>query len=728
MNLDPEILKKLIETFKPELEEKLQDITDHALILERAGLDEPTRKNAIEIIFRAAHNIKGTSRGIGINDVGTLAHHLESLFTNIQKNTITLSPAIISLTLDAVDKLRQAMQAFISKKPLDFNLEEFIHHLNTGQPLTKEQKHEEIPIISTKEMTPESIDSDSIRVSIKNLDHISALMEEFQLNKIAIDDHYNALAHLSTKMASFEQQLKQVMHYTDPNASTSKALAGINHVFSDLVHETLHLQQTMHKRINEINVLSNTLLDEVRTLRLIPAAVLLRTLPRTVRDIAQSLQKSVEFSIHGDSVKMDKMVLEGLKDPLIHILRNAVDHGIEESTVRKAANKPEVAHIAMHVIDQGDHIDIQITDDGAGIDSKKIADTACQKNLLTPEELLTLSNDDILNLVFKPGFSTKKIITDVSGRGFGLDIVKENITRLKGHVSIATELGKGTMISLSVPLTLASERGFLITCAGQTFVIPSTLIEHVVTLPKKNILHIEGTEAIDIDQHPIPLRLLSSLLNISQQIPNKELYTVLIAKKDQDHIGFIVDEILGEREIVIKPTLAPLDNMTLVSGGTLSSEGKVILVLNVNALINQALTRTQHISIEEAPETLIAPHRPHILIVDDSITTRTLEKNILESKEYKVTAAVNGKEAWDLLQKESFSLVITDVSMPIMDGFTLTEHIKTNDKLRELPVIIVTSLDSEAEKKRGIDVGADAYIIKNAFESNELLSIVAQLL
>lgn len=731
MNLDPEILKKLIETFKPELEEKLQEITNHALILENAAIDESTRKNSIEVIFRAAHNIKGTSRGIGINDVGTIAHHLESLYANIQSKTLPISAAIVNLSLETVDKIRLAMQAFLTKQPLNFNIDDFTHRLDTGQDAPANTQPAENNPPTTTAFKQDTKNADSIRVSIKNLDTISALMEEFQLNKIAIDDHYNALSNLSIQMNVFAQLLKQftqLMHYSESNTPIHKSLETVNHQFADLLHFTLQLQQTMHKRINEIDILSGTLLDEVRTLRLIPASLLLRTLPRTVREIAQDLKKSIDFTINGDSVKMDKLVLDGLKDPIMHILRNAIDHGIEDTATRQLANKPAIAHITINVIDQGDHIVIEISDDGAGIDINKIAAIASKKNLLAPAELANLSAHDMLNLIFRPGFSTNDLITDVSGRGFGLDIVRENITHLKGQVNVSTELGKGTTFSLSVPLTLASERGFLVTAAGQTFVIPSTLIERVLTIPIQTIIHLEGTQAIMIDQRPIPLRRLSSILGITHDAPETTELTLLIAKKENDQIGFIVDEILGEREIVIKPTHAPLENIPCITGGTLSSDGKVILVLKMNELINEAMAYAPIAPIQQSSKVIITKNRPHILIVDDSITTRTLEKNILESKDYLVTTAVNGKEAWDLLQNETFSMVITDVSMPIMDGFTLTEHIKKSDKLRDLPVIIVTSLDSKAEKKRGIDTGANAYIVKSAFESTELLDIVAQLL
>lgn len=728
MELDPELLKKLLETFKPELEEKLQAITDNTLVIEKTSPTDSRQQKAIEAIFRAAHNIKGTARGVGIADVGNIAHHLETLFVGIQNGSTPLSPTIINLSLEAVDKIRQAMTAFVAKTPVDFNLDEFCKRLQLGESAAPIESHQQ-PIEPAH--TTDIIDADSIRVSVDNLDRISALMEDFLINKIAIDDHYRGLTQLTTNISTTQHDLKQFLrqHQSESlDETTRKALLFTKNDLSDITHTAAQLKQTMHAHINQINLLSNTLSEEVRMLRLIPASVLLRTLPRTVRDIAQELHKPVNFTIEGDSVKMDKLVLEGLKDPLIHILRNAIDHGIEDQATRQAQHKPETANIHIQVVDEGNHITIHIRDDGAGIDLNKVSKKALASHLVTTSEHQKMSRDDILELIFKPGFSTKDIITDVSGRGIGLDVVKENITNLKGQVRISTESGKGTTISLSVPLTLASEHGLLIKSGGQLFVVPNTLIEHVVNISLDDIIQVETNQAVLINQHPIPLRMLSDLLELSPSTTSTTRLPVLVTKKGKDCIGFVVDEIMGEREIIIKPLLAPLSSVTCIAGGTLSGDGQVILVLNMNQLLHDAIHKTSNITRQQPTSTSKTTARPHILVVDDSITTRTLEKNILESKDYLVTTAVNGKEAWDLLQKQSYSLLITDVSMPIMDGFTLTQHVKQHPTLRETPVIIVTSLNSDAEKKRGIDVGADAYIVKNTFESTELLNIVAQLI
>jgi two-component system chemotaxis sensor kinase CheA len=306
-------------------------------------------------------------------------------------------------------------------------------------------------------------------------------------------------------------------------------------------------------------------------------------------------------------------------------------------------------------------------------------------------------------------------------------VVKTSLRQLKGEVSVHSKAGEGTTFTLYLPLTLSGERGLLVNVNNQLFVIPTHSVEHVWMISINDIIDIEGTQAVLLNKHPIPLRVLAVTLGLEES--NAHLgqdLSIVVIREGKTVVAFLVDAIVGEREIIIKPLNKPIKHLPCVSGGTLLERNQVVVVLNPADLIRRSLNINMayriNIDILEKVEDIV-----HILVADDSITTRTLEKNILESRNYKVTVAVNGKEAWDLLQKEKFSLLITDVNMPLMDGFVLTENVKNNEKLRNLPVIIVTSLGSEAEKARGLDVGADAYIIKNEFESGALLKIVSQL-
>jgi two-component system, chemotaxis family, sensor kinase CheA len=741
MATDPDLLKLLVATFTTELEEQTQIMIDSLLQLEKSQPGSDELKKHIDTIFRASHNIKGAARGIGINNVGDIAHHLEDIFSAVRKKELVLDAAGIDLVLDAVDKMRLSMTAYLENKPLSFDMEEFktklihISEIKTPATITTAEHKPTITNATVVESTPVEVvnkNAESVRVSIENIDRVSALMEEIQVNKISIDDHY---AHLDGVIV----KAKQLADYWNHNGylliqSNSEPLAKVYQTAQDDIaiinHALAQLHQNFRANLNELSVLSNSLHDEIRRLRLIPASHLLQTLPRFVRNLSQELHKEINLHINGEDVKMDKLILEGLHDPLIHLLRNAIDHGVETAAERAKKGKPEAANLTIEIVDEGNEILIIFNDDGAGIDPDKIVTSALKKNLVSDAELSAMSNEDILQLIFRPGFSTKDIITNISGRGVGLDVVKSNLASLKGTVRVETRLHEGTTFYLRVPLTLTSERGLMVRSSNESFVLPTSFIIRVMNIKSDDILMVEGEEVIMLDQHPVVLRSLAKILNLTEaDKTDQDILPLIIVKKDWYTLALLVTEIVGEREIVVKSLQEPLNEMPCIAGGTLSSTGQVILVLNIADVIHRGLN---NIFATVLSETVEAAHVgtkeiPHILVVDDSITTRTLEQNVLENKGYKVTVAVNGKEAWDLIQSKKFSMLITDVNMPIMDGFELTERVKQSEKYNSLPVIIVTSLGSDNEKRRGIEVGANAYIVKSEFESSVLLQTVSQL-
>lgn len=724
MNLDPELMKQLVATFQTELSEQSQVITDGLLQLEKNNLAEGEREKIIEVIFRAGHNIKGAARGLGINDIGEIAHRIESLFSRIQKKSLSATPDVIDICLEAVDKMKSAMSSFVNKAPLNFDLTTLLKQLEEGES-TRPNKTLENKPVEIKKQEPEN--SESIRVNLGKIDKISALMEEIQINKISIDDQYNQLAHLDLKTKQFSKLWKQLLYSIKTQGIKELVSAG-NDCFTEMNNLTNRLNKNMRVQINEFSILSNSFQEEVRMLRLIPASTLLCTFPRYVRDLSKDLNKKIELEVSGNDVHIDKLILEGLKDPINHLIRNAIDHGIEADEARQKNGKSTTGLIRIDIKDEGGQIVIGISDDGAGMDADKIAEIAKNKNFINQAELDSLTQNEKLQLIFKPGFSTKDTVSDISGRGVGLDVVKENLSALKGNVSVSTELGKGTTFYLKVPLTLSSERGLLIESDKQLFVIPIHVIERVLSIHKNDIIEIEGSQAIILDEHPVPMRSLAEILGFDEADKiSQEYLSVVIVKSDNKMVAFLVDEVIGEREIVIKPLQEPLSKMQYIAGGTLLERNQVVVVLNPNDLMNKMLHERSTHRVNLQDDSIKTVEKPHILVVDDSITTRTLEKSILEAKNYQVTIAVNGKEAWDILQRQKFSLLITDVSMPIMDGFMLTEQVKKSEKLRDLPVIIVTSLGSDAEKARGIEVGANAYVVKNEFESGMLLEIVKQL-
>lgn len=759
MGLDPEVLQQLIFTFQSELSEQTQVITHELLLLEKGFTDEIQKNNSLTTVFRAAHNIKGAARGIGVQTVGEIAHRIETIFTLIQKKFLRINDKLIDLCLEAVDKMQLAMQSFIQHEDLSFDLNDLLNRLDKmGQSssvpiennkLEKQLKDDPATIIDKKiehSVTHEEINKDKkgnvyesdhyelIRVPLKKIDKISSLMEEVQVNKLSIEDYYLEMSRITKRIRDFSDIFKKnrsyLLNYNEEEIKHHELMLyrSVQDFFIDISYIINQLEKSMQLQLNDLSMLTSSLHEEIRMLRLVPVSNLLDTLPRYVRSLSKELNKDVEIQIEGGDVRMDKLILENLKDPVIHILRNAIDHGIEEPEIREKKGKTKQGHIHLTVKDESNQIVFSIQDDGMGIDAKKIAIHAEKNKLATHAELNDMPENQVLDFIFYSGFSTKDIITDVSGRGVGLDVVKNNINNIKGTVNVVTKLGEGTTFNLRLPLTLSSERGLLVRSDEQYFVFTTSSVERVITLSSEDLIEVEGDHAVFIKNQPVPFRVLARALHINKmdRISQGKL-AIVILKNNKHRVAFLVDEIIGEREIVIKSLKEPLSVVKCIMGGTLLERNQVALVIDSNDLINTALqgTAIHHVELQNTVEKM--NEVPHILVVDDSITTRTLERNILEGKDYQVTIAVNGKEAWDLLQKHRFSLMITDVSMPIMDGLTLTEKVKKSEKFRDLPVIIVTSLGSNEEKARGIEVGADAYIVKSEFESGALLEIVNQL-
>ena len=591
--VETDFSRQVLETFASELDEKLLLITDGLLALEK-GLGEDEFAKTTKEIFRAAHNIKGSGRGVGALDVGEIAHHVENLFSTIQKKSIPVTPEIMNICLQAVDAMREAMQSFTSNKPLSFDLSSLLNSIETGvaQPMEKPMAEIQHSTIPTKKEQYKSI-----RVSIANLDRVSAYMEEMQINKIAIDHHYSAILKLDINARQLLQTWKKNMFVLKKQLDKHD-IEEVQKFDDDtympmltITNSITQMNKDMTTRMNELHLIFNALQDELRLLRLIPVSTLLNTMPRTVRDIAQSLQKPVEVDIKDNDARIDRLVLDGLKDPIVHILRNSIDHGIESPELRKKNNKSQVGHIKINVSEEGNHVLFTIADDGAGVNIEKVKEKALEANLVTQADLNMMSEDEILNLLFLPGFSTKDVVTDISGRGVGLDAVKFNLANLKGEVSISTVSGTGTTFYLRVPLTLSTERGLIVQSSGQLLAITTHSIERVIILKKADIVDVEGCPTILLEQHPVPLFLLSDLLQFTeeQQALPESLFIVVI-KKARHTIALLMDNIIGEREIVIKPLQAPLSNIESVAGATLSGSGQIILVLNSLDIINIALT------------------------------------------------------------------------------------------------------------------------------------------
>lgn len=735
MGFSPELLKQLIATFQCELDDGIVELTNGLVELEKCGSDHAAKSVLIEKVFRTAHNLKGASRGLGINNVGNITHSIETIFSSFKAADAVIPKAVIDVCLEAVDKMKSAMQSFIDESPLNFDIDDLLLRMNScTDPASNHQK--KITVKSAMPEQPlksESSSGDSIRVPLKIVDRLSELSEEIQSSKIQLDDHTHQAKSISNLMSEFIsswQDINESLSMRFDRSDNYNLKKSLNRANDDLTAITTIVNKMSHgmsSQANDYSRLSRAVHDEVAILRLVPANNFLGMLPRSIRDLANSLNKNVSLEVSGGEVYIDKYVLEGLKDPINHILRNAIDHGIESPELRIKSGKPEAGKISIKVHDAGSKVYFEISDDGGGLDYERIKQKALSLGIEQSSSINSLSNDELQQFIFESGFSTKNEVSTISGRGVGMDVVKKNVQALKGSITIQSETGKGTTFIICVPLSLSSERGLIVRCDDQIFVLPTAYIERVNAVSMKDVVSVEGCHAIVLHGHPVLLKPLASVLGFDQGAVIRDNFSAVILKVSERLIALSVDQIIGEREIVIKPIQEPLANISCVSGATLLDRNKIAIVLNPIELIDISLHATVGYHPADAASAKPASDSIRILVVDDSITTRTLEKNILESKKYLVTTAVNGQEAWDILQKQSFTLMITDINMPVMDGFELTDRVKKSEKLASMPVIIVTSLGSDAEKSRGIEVGADAYIVKNEFESGVLLQTIEQL-
>lgn len=501
-------------------------------------------------------------------------------------------------------------------------------------------------------------------------------------------------------------------------------LREMNTLISDLARE--YANDTMH-----MSLVIDELEQEIKRVRMLPLTTITGTFGRMVRDLAQEAEKEAVLQIVGGDTELDKRVLEQIKDPLIHLLRNAVDHGIETIQQRESLGKPRVGTVTLTAEQLGKDVVICVSDDGHGLDLEAIRMTIARRGGM---DVQSLGEEDLKEVIFNVGISTSAIITDISGRGVGLDVVRRNVEVLHGRIDVDSAPGEGTSFTLILPLTLTSSRGLLVRVADEMFAIPHNAIEYIMYVRPREVTPLEGQDTVLYNGRPLTLVRLGDVLglpHVERQIEESRIPVVVLAAAERC-MAFAVDALAGEQEVVIKGLGRQLSRVGGIAGATVMGSGEVVLILNVADLIKLGLRgdrRSILATLVKAAPTVEARAQRSILVVDDSITTRTLEKNILEAAGYTVQLATDGQEALNAIATGGVpDLIVTDVVMPRLDGFGLTQRIKEDPHTADVPVILVTSLDSAEDKARGIQVGADAYITKSSFDQNNLLETIEQLI
>jgi len=693
-------ISKFLPTFRAEAQDHITQLETGLVRLEK----NPKDVELINLLNRAAHTLKGAARMMGFNDITDVAHRIEDTFAAIEDKEYEFTSKIADKVFKDLDTIKGLLEKLGAGGEKTKNQEEKIKPPPDSNPVGGERA----------ERVPSGVEGEFIRVPLSRINTLMNLAGEMVINKVKAEYKISMVKKLSKLAKESQKELAAVtegnrqMHQL--NVTAEKVKTAIITLADNISAEALHLDPIVAE-----------LQETARQLRMLPMDTVFDTYPRLIRDIAQSQHKTVDFDMSGKETEIDKKILEGISPALIHLLRNCVDHGIEKTG--------QVTLSAWH---EGGNVVIEVADDGVGLDLDNIKATALKKKVVTSEEMVDMSEKEIMNLIFLPGFSTLPIITDVSGRGVGLDVVKVQVEKLRGEVILASSPGRGTTITLKLPLTVAIIQALMVKIETMTFAFPLLAITEAITVTANDINTIEGKSAISLRGHPVPLVPLSDLLalpkNPTTEKTKKKLPSVMLLSPALwvKKIGFMVDEVMGEDEIYLKSLGNHLGRIKNIEGATILGSGEVVIVLDVPDLIESAK------SVRAAPTmvspTIVSESKKKILIVEDSFTTRELERSILEAQGYDIATAIDGLEAIDKISQAKPDLIVADIQMPRMDGFEMCRTLKKNDEYKDIPVVMVTALEKEEDKRRGIEVGAEAYITKTSFDQKNLLETIERLI
>jgi two-component system chemotaxis sensor kinase CheA len=576
--------------------------------------------------------------------------------------------------------------------------------------------------------------NDTVRVSTQKLGAILLEAEELLGAKLTAGGRAAEVRALATDLTSWNQRRAQLTGRTRLTKDDAAALA--ERLETEVLHSralehTLRsLAAAVYQDAQSLAGLADRLLDDTKRLLLLPCSHLLATLPSLVRDLARAQGKDAELRVTGEDIEIDRRVLDELKDPLIHLLRNCVDHGIEKPDLRLERGKASHGTIQITArAAEGNRVELTVADDGAGIDPVKVGKSAIRLGLLTAQDATQTATDELVNLVFHSGLSTSPILTDLSGRGLGLAIVREKVERLGGTIDVTSKAGSGTAFRILVPLSVATFRGVFVETAGRPFVLPTAHVVRVVRVQPDEIHNVENRQTMAVDGRPMSLVRLRDVLELSGADGRSadRVRPVVVVRAGDRQVAFLVDEVRGEAEVMLKGLGTQLVRVRNVAGACIAGNGAVVPILDAADLVESA-GRVAAVGPATPRDDTALGRTARILIAEDSITSRTLVKGILEGAGYEVVATVDGMEALTTLKIEPFDLVVSDVDMPRMNGFELTAKIRADKKIGELPVVLVTALGSQKDREYGVEVGASAYIVKSDFDQANLLEVIRRLL
>lgn len=768
-------LKELLNDFKIEASEHLQSIANGLLKLEKT-FQNPESKEVVEKVFREIHSIKGAARAVNQLHIERLCMSMESVFYQVRKGSISLEPSMFDVFLQFTDMLDKMLKEIDSttKRVSENNIRKLsVKILALSQVKAPVSKKANDPGIAEKPITetasqatmPSSVDSaddteslqdttpptdtqpadqqpktadstgqETIRVASSKLSEILNRAEELITIKSRLQHQAGQLHALAGQLSNCQKKFEERAAGSNDNLSKAdlaekereqEQLKKSRNELAALVGSMDNLQNAAGRSVDEL-ILS------IRKSMMQPFSSLFMIVPRIVRDLSKEFNKEVHLDLKGAEIEIDRRILEEMKDPLIHLIRNCIDHGMESRDERQRKNKPATGVLNITAsIESGQKIQIWISDDGRGINREKLISAALKSGKVTKDEVQQMSEKEINMLIFRSGVSTSPYITDVSGLGLGMAIVAEKIAGLGGSIDVESEKDKGSIFSITLPQTLATFRGVHVKASDSSFLIPTSAIAKALKIWPADIRKVESRNTITFENETIGLVGLADVLGIRRRHTGKKSNALegLIIHHALKKLVFIVEGVFGEQEGVVKPLGLQGGNVRNIAGAILTGDGTVLPVLNVAELMESA-TGKSYAAVDEGEFSTrndTKQEQIQVLVAEDSITVRNMLRNYLDSAGFVVTTAVDGMDAFERLQSDTFDIVVSDVEMPRMNGFELTEKLRTDARTTSLPVILVTALESAEDRRRGMEAGANAYIVKSSFEKGNLIDTIKRL-
>ena len=750
-------IQEILEDFLVEAFELIEQIDQDLVELE----NNPEDLELLNRIFRVAHTVKGSSSFLNFDVLTGLTHHMEDVLNKARKGELKIEPMIMDVVLESIDMMKELLLSIRDNgNDVDVGIDisdicSRLDDISKGKELDSTQdsdekrpliEEENVPqeVIEKEEESEEEVDysnlsDDEVEAEIERLlaekkeekkqkkkkkkEDAPAANEKPQEQKPKTVVKQNAKAPVKKHSSStIEQTIRVEVRRLDHLMNLiGELVLGKNRllkIYDDVEerYEGEKFLEELNQVVSSVSLVTTDLQIAVMKTRMLPVAKVFNKFPRMVRDLSRELKKSIELKITGEETELDKSIVEEIGDPLVHIIRNSCDHGIEDGETRLLKGKMETGTIELKAYHEGNNIVIEIVDDGKGLDPDMLRSKSLEKGIINEREADTMSDKEAYTLIFKPGFSTAASVTSVSGRGVGMDVVKTNIEKLNGIIDVDSEIDKGTIIKLKIPLTLAIIQALLVGVQEEFYAIPLASVLETVRIPLDEIYTIEGKNVLRLRDEVLSLVRLSDIFGVEKVYENNEHAYVVVIGLAESKLGIIVDTLVGQEEIVIKSMGDYLKGIDGIAGATIRGDGRVTLIVDVAALMD--LAKNINVDIKADTQTQLtvkeSPSDYYVLIVDDSKMDRNIMKKSINPTGISVVEATNGQEALNIIKsgEYNFDAILIDIEMPRMDGYTLASEIRKYSKYKNLPLIAVTSRTSKSDRLRGVESGMSEYITK----------------